>query len=156
MTETSVIGGLHLRFLQSKEETGGSVDVFEMIVQPNARMPVPHYHESWDETMFGLMGVLTVRIDGKDVILSPGQSVFIKRGVVHGFRNDTPEAAGALCILTPGALGPGYFREIAALAAGGAPDPAKMKEVMERYGLVPAPSADRSRPGRLFCPFSSF
>jgi hypothetical protein len=36
-------------------------------------------------------------------------------------------------------LGPGYFREIAALVAGGAPDPAKMKEIMLRYGLVPAP-----------------
>jgi hypothetical protein len=36
-------------------------------------------------------------------------------------------------------LGPGYFREVAALVAGGAPDPAKMKEVMLRHGLVPAP-----------------
>jgi hypothetical protein len=40
--------------------------------------------------------------------------------------------------LTPGVLGPGYFREIAALLAGGAPDPVKMKEVMLRHGLHPA------------------
>ncbi|NDR75258.1 cupin domain-containing protein, partial [Klebsiella pneumoniae] len=37
----------------------------------------------------------------------------------------------------PGALGPQYFREMAALLTGGAPDPAKMKETMLRYGLVP-------------------
>jgi hypothetical protein len=61
--------------------------------------------------------------------------------LVHGFRNDTPEAASCPCILTPGALGTGYFREIAALLDGGAPDPAKMKETMLRYGLVPAPGA---------------
>ena len=71
--------------------------------------------------------------------LKPGQSTFIKRGIVHAFRNDTQEATTCLCILTPGVLGPGYFREIAALVAGGAPDPAKMKEIMLRHGLVPAP-----------------
>jgi hypothetical protein len=48
-------------------------------------------------------------------------------------------AASCLCILTPGVLGPGYFREIAAVLAGGAPDPVKMKEIMLRHGLVPAP-----------------
>jgi hypothetical protein len=35
-------------------------------------------------------------------------------------------------------LGPGYFREIAALLAGAAPDPAKMKAIMLRHGLHPA------------------
>ena len=141
MTETIVAGGLQLRFLQTKEDTGGSLDAFEMIVQPNARMPVSHYHETWDETIVGQMGVTTWRVDGKDIELMPGHSLFIKRGLVHGFRNDTPEAASCLCILTPGALGTGYFREIAALLDGGAPDPVRMKETMLRYGLVPAPGA---------------
>jgi quercetin dioxygenase-like cupin family protein len=137
--ETISIGGLELRFLQTKEETAGSLDAFEMTVQPNARMPVAHYHESWDETSYGLTGASTWLLDGRDVVLMPGQSIFIKRGIVHAFRNDTQEPASALCILTPGVLGPGYFREIAAVLAGGAPDPAKMKAVMLRYGLVPAP-----------------
>jgi Cupin domain len=78
-------------------------------------------------------------MDGEGVVLKPGQSIFIKRGIVHAFRNDTQEAASCLCILTPGVLGPGYFREIAGLLSQGAPDPAKMKDVMPRYGLHPAP-----------------
>jgi Cupin domain len=78
-------------------------------------------------------------VDGRDVVLEPGQSIFIKRGIVHAFRNDTQAPASALCILTPGVLGPGYFREIAAALAGGVPDPAKMKEIMLRHGLVPLP-----------------
>jgi quercetin dioxygenase-like cupin family protein len=138
MSETIKVGGLELRFLQTKEETAGSLDAFEMTVQPNARMPVAHYHESWDETIYGLSGASTWRVDGQDVVLEPGQSIFIKRGIVHAFRNDTQEAASCLCILTPGVLGPGYFREIAALLAGGAPDPAKMKAIMLRHGLHPA------------------
>jgi len=141
MTETIAMGGLNLRFLQTKEETGGSVDVFEMIVQPQAQVPVPHYHESWDETIIGLMGLTTWRVDGKDIELLPGHSIFIRRGVTHSFRNESPEAGSCLCILTPGALGPGYFREMAGLLAAGKPDPAKMEATMRRYGLVPAPGA---------------
>jgi hypothetical protein len=41
MCELIRLGGLALRFLRTKEDTGG-VDMFEMTVQPNARMPVPH------------------------------------------------------------------------------------------------------------------
>jgi quercetin dioxygenase-like cupin family protein len=141
MSETIRIGGMELRFFQTKESTDGSLDLFEMIVQPNAGVPIPHYHESWDETVYGLTGALTWRIDGQDIVTKSGQSVFIKRGIVHGFRNDTQEAATCLCVLTPGVLGPGYFREVAALLASGAPDPARLKETMLRHGLVPAPRA---------------
>ena len=119
MPEVIRIGGLELRFLQSKDDTGGSLDMFEMTVQPNARMPVPHYHETWDETVYGLAGTTTWRIDGRDVDLAPGQSVFIKRKTVHGFRNDTQSAASCLCVLSPGVLGPAYFREMASLIAKG-------------------------------------
>ena len=105
-------------------------------------MPVPHYHETWDETVYGLIGKTTWRIDGKDIGIGPGQTAFIKRGVVHGFRNDTQEPATSLCVLSPGVLGPAYFREMATgLIADGAPDLAKMKETMLRYGLVPVPSS---------------
>lgn len=134
------IGGLELRFLQDRHTTAGRLDVFEMIVQPQARMPVAHYHESWDETICGLDGTLTMRINGQDRPVGQGDSVFIAKGVVHGFRNDGDGPARCLCILTPGALGPEYFQEVAALAAAGAPDPEKMKAVMLRYGLVPAPN----------------
>jgi len=141
MPETVRFKDLEPRFLQSREDTDGSLDVFEMTVEPNARVPVPHYHKSWDETVYGLTGVTTWRVDGHDIKVGPGQTVFIKRGVVHGFRNDAQEPATCLCILSPGVLGPAYFREMAALLASGAPDPAKMKETMLRHGLVPAPGA---------------
>lgn len=139
MAETISIGGLLLEFLHDKDETEGSVDVFRMTVAPKGKVPVPHHHESWDETVYGLDGTLTFTIDGRDVALRPGQSAFIRRGVIHGFRNDSDRAATCLCILSPGVLGPGYFREIAGLLVGGGPpDPAAVREVMVRHGLVPA------------------
>jgi len=42
-------------------------------------------------------------------------------------------------IVTPGILGPDYFREVAAIldaAAGGPPDFATLREVMSRHGLT--------------------
>jgi len=132
------MGGLELRFLQSRESSQGSLDLFEMTVQPGARVPIAHFHESWDETVCGLSGVSIWRVDGRDIELQPGGSVFIKRGVVHSFRNDSAEPTTCLNILTPGVLGPGYFREMAALIASGRPDPDQMKATMLRHGLFPA------------------
>jgi quercetin dioxygenase-like cupin family protein len=143
VAETIRIGGLELEFLHDKEDTAGSLDMFRMTVQPNARVPVPHYHESWDEAVYGLSGTLNFQIGGQDIPVGPGQSVFIERGVVHGFKNETQVPATCLSVLTPGVLGPGYFRELAALLSTAAPpDPSKIKEIMQRYGLVPvAPGA---------------
>ena len=138
MPELIRMGGVELLFLQSRE-TGSSLDLFEMTLQPKARMPVPHYHESWDEAVYGLAGTTTYRVGDETVELLPGASLFVGRGVVHGFDNRSDAPAKSLIVLTPGVLGPAYFREVAALAAAGAPDPARMKETMRRYGLVPAP-----------------
>jgi quercetin dioxygenase-like cupin family protein len=139
MHETVRVGGLELRFLQAQDDGEGSLTLFEMTLQPNARMPIAHHHETWDETIYGLAGVSTWRVAGEDIPLRAGETIFIARGVIHAFRNDTQAPATCLCILTPGVLGPAYFREMAALLAAGAPDPAKMKATMLKYGLVPAP-----------------
>jgi quercetin dioxygenase-like cupin family protein len=139
MPEIVNLGSLALKFLQTKDDTAGSIDMFEMTLQPNARMPIPHYHDSWDETIYGLTGTTTWRVDGRDIDVTPGETVFIKRGIVHGFTNRSSAPATCLCILNPGVLGPQYFRDMAGLLAAPTPDPARMKETMLRYGLIPAP-----------------
>jgi quercetin dioxygenase-like cupin family protein len=140
MPELIRVGSIELRFLRNKHETGGALDMFEMTVPPNARVPVPHYHRDWEETVYGLSGVTTFTIAGKTVEIGPGEDAFIARGVAHGFENRGAAPAKCLCVLTPGVLGPDYFREIGAeLAAGGPPDPAKLGAIMARHGLIPAP-----------------
>ena len=139
MPEIINFGALQLTFLRSKDDTAGSLDLFEMTLQPNARMPIPHYHDRWDETIYGISGISTWRIDGKDKDVAPGETVFIKRGMVHGFTNRAARPTTCLCILSPGVLGQRYFKEMAALLSAGTPDAAKMKETMLRYGLIPVP-----------------
>jgi hypothetical protein len=70
-----------------------------------------------------------------------GEALCIPRGAVHRFDNNANTDAKALCVITPAAIGPQYFRETFALlkaAAGGPPDKAKMLEIMQRHGLSPA------------------
>jgi quercetin dioxygenase-like cupin family protein len=141
MAEDIRIGALHLRFLRTKHDTGGALDMFEMTVPPQARVPAPHHHRDWEETVYGLSGLLTFTIDGERVEVGPGGTAFIPRGVVHGFENLGAEPATCLSVLTPGVLGPEYFRELADLVASGPPDPAKLRATMDRHGLVPAPAA---------------
>jgi hypothetical protein len=47
-----------------------------------------------------------------------------------------------LCVITPAAIGPTYFREAGEIlnaATTGPPDRIKIAEIMLRHGLTPAP-----------------
>jgi quercetin dioxygenase-like cupin family protein len=123
------------------DETQGSGDLvmFEMAVQSNARVPVPHYHREVDEIVYGLAGVLTTTVDGVKREVRAGESVLIPRGVVHHHETLGAETSRALFVLNPGSIGRAYFEEIAKAVSGpGKPDPARLKEIMLRHGLVPA------------------
>jgi quercetin dioxygenase-like cupin family protein len=136
------IGPLAIRFLVEGDASGGTVSVFEFDVPAGAKVPVAHSHDGYEETIYGLRGVLTWTLEGTAVEVGPGEAVCIRRGVVHRFDNNGAEDATALAIVSPGILGPDYFRDAAAVvqaAAGGPPDPAELAAVMRRHGLTPAP-----------------
>jgi quercetin dioxygenase-like cupin family protein len=138
------IGGLAIRFLLEGEASGGSVAMFEFDVSAGTRVPIAHGHDAYEETIYGLAGVLTFTVAGRKTDIGPGEMLCIPRGAVHCFDNfGSGEAKGwRLCALAPpGALGPDYFREIAAVveaAVGGPPNAAAIVEVMRRHGLTPA------------------
>jgi quercetin dioxygenase-like cupin family protein len=136
------IGQVAIRFLLTGEASGGSVAVFEFDVPAGARVPAAHSHDAYEETIYGLEGVLTWTLEGRPTDVGPGEVLCIPRGVIHRFDNDHADDARMLAIVSPGVLGPEYFRECAAVlaaAAGGPPDLAALAEVMRRHGLTPAP-----------------
>jgi len=144
MPEMIQVGPIQINFLRSKHDTGGGLDLFEATVPAGSGMPVPHHHRDWEETIYGLEGTLAVTVDGARHNVGAGEVLFIPRGAVHAFVNDTAKTSKMLCVLTPGVLGPEFFREMAVLLKDGAPDPAKMGAVMKRHGLIPAPLAPRA------------
>jgi quercetin dioxygenase-like cupin family protein len=135
-------GGLAIRFLVEGEASGGTAAVFEFDVPAGAKVPIAHSHDGYEETIYGVRGVMTWTIDGSAREIGPGEAVCVRRGVVHQFANRGDEDATALAIVTPGVLGPDYFldlRAVVAAAAGGPPDPAEIGKVMLRHGLTPVP-----------------
>jgi len=135
------IGGIDVRFLLEGEQTNGALAMFEFGVAAGTKVPAPHSHDAFDETIYGLEGVLTWTVDGEAHRVGPGEVLPIPRGVVHGFDNTGETDARALAVVTPGILGPAYFREVAdvlAQAPGGPPDLAALAAVMRRHGLTPA------------------
>ena len=141
--ETIRLGPLAVRFLITGEDSGGSVAAFEISVPGAQRLAAPaHSHDHYEETIYGIDGVLTWTVNGKQIDVGPGQALCIPRGAVHRFDNNGSRDVKALCVITPAAIGAQYFRESAEvinLAAGGPPDRAKMAEIMRRHGLTPAP-----------------
>jgi quercetin dioxygenase-like cupin family protein len=136
------IGQITIRFLLEGEASGGSVAVFEFDVPAAARVPIAHSHDGYEETIYGLEGVLTWTVDEEQAEVGPGEVLCIPRGVVHRFDNEHEVDATMLAIVSPGILSSDYFREMAAVikaATSGPPDPVALAEVMRRHGLTPVP-----------------
>ena len=112
------VGEIAIRFLVKGEESGGSVAVFEADVPAGARVPVAHSHDGYEETIYGVDGVLTWTVEGTPTEVGPGDTLVIRRGAVHHFDNTGDVDAKALAIVTPGILGPDFFREVAAILDG--------------------------------------
>ena len=135
------VGAISIDFLVDADDSGGSVTVFECAVPADAKVPIPHSHDAFEETIYGLEGACTWTIDGEARELGAGESVCIRRGQVHGFENRSSADSKFLAIATPGVFGPSYFSDVAqvlAAAAGGPPDLAALAETMRRHGLTPA------------------
>ncbi len=57
----------------------GTLTMFEYLVPVCAKVPLPHYHESFDETIYVLEGIMTFTVDGKTEKLKEGQILFIPK-----------------------------------------------------------------------------
>jgi quercetin dioxygenase-like cupin family protein len=141
--ETIRLGPLAVRFLLTADQSTGSLAAFEVMVPGGQRLAAPaHSHDHYDETIYGVEGVLTWTVNGQSIEVGVGQALCVPRGAIHRFDNHGSQDARALCLITPAAIGPQFFRESAEVlnaAAGGPPDRAKMAEIMRRHGLTPAP-----------------
>jgi quercetin dioxygenase-like cupin family protein len=136
-------GPMAVRFLITAENSNGSVASFELTVAAGHRLPAPaHSHDHYEETIYGLDGVVTWTVNGQPIEVGAGQALCIPRGAVHRFDNLGSRDARQLCVITPAAIGPQYFLDVIEVmnaAAGGPPDRAKIGAIMRRHGLTPAP-----------------
>lgn len=136
------LGDIRVRFLLTGSDTNGSMSIFEMSVPAGRKIPAPtHRNDAYEETLYGLEGILTWTIDGAPFAVGPGQAVCIPRGAAHRFDNLGNEAARQLVVISPAVMGPEYFREVVGVmraAAGTPPPPETMAAVFRRHGMTVA------------------
>jgi quercetin dioxygenase-like cupin family protein len=138
---TIPLGDIEIRFLVEADESHGAATVFECEIRPGAKVPAPHSHDGFEETVYGLAGVTTYTVDGETTELAVGDALCIRRGQVHHFVNHGATNSCFLAVATPGVFGPDYFleiRDVLTASAGGPPDLDALLEVMGRHGLTPA------------------
>lgn len=140
--ENIKIGPLGIRFLLTGDDSNSNMSVFEVLVPAGQKLPAPaHRNDDYEETLYGIEGVLTWTVDGQPIEVGPGQALCIPRGAAHRFDNLGGEDAKQLVVISPAIMGPAYFREAAEVinaAAGGPPDRVKMTEVLRRHGMTVA------------------
>ena len=137
--ETITVEGMEIRFLVEGKDSAGMLAVFEFGVPAGVKIAVAHSHDGYEETIYGLEGVLSWTIEDTTTDVGPSEALVIPRGAVHHFDNTGDVDAKALAIVTPGILGPDYFEEVAAIfnaAIGGPPDFAALGEVMRKHGIT--------------------
>ena len=88
--EVISVGALKVRFLLTGDNSTGSIAAFELTVPGGQRLPAPaHSHDHYEETIYGLDGVMTWTVNGIRIKVGPGQALCIPRGAIHRFDNDT-------------------------------------------------------------------
>lgn len=126
-------GAITLRILLRGDQTGGSMEVFEDIVEPGIG-PGRHIHHDQDETFFFLEGQFDVEIDGTRHHMSPGDVAFIPRGTVHAFKN-VGLLPGRLRYIFSPALGmENMFRDFHNAQVDGTLTTATMAQIASKYG----------------------
>ena len=53
------------------------------------KIAVAHRHDGYEETIYGLEGVVTWTVEGEETELGEGEALVIPRGAVHEFANRT-------------------------------------------------------------------
>jgi quercetin dioxygenase-like cupin family protein len=139
MSDPIRLGPITVTFSVESEDSNGTATVSRIDVAAGAGVPLAHFHDAFEETIYGLAGTTAFTVDGERIVIGPGDTFCIKRGAVHSFVVEGDQAASFLAIATPGVFGRAYFEDLAAslAASGGVPDPAVFGTIMQRHGLTP-------------------
>ena len=97
-------------FLVTGEESGGSMFALDCLVGSGGGPP-PHRHLVEDELFTITEGNITFTAGNQTRVVVAGQSVFVPRGMPHGYRNDGAEQARMIAVYTPAGM-EGWFREV--------------------------------------------
>jgi len=91
-----------------------------------------HVHRVQEETFYVLEGECEWHVGDRPIRAMPGTYLFVPPGVAHNITNVSDRPARFLMTVSPTGH-EHYFKELAKLAAQGAPDPKALNDLRDRY-----------------------
>ena len=125
--------GVGVIFKIDGEDSGGTLSIVEHPFAVGALVP-PHVHHLEDEFSIVLEGEIGFRSNDQEVVLGPGGYIVKPRGEVHAMWNAGSTPARMIEVISPAGF-EGFFRELTDMTAVGAPNPAAIVALGERYQL---------------------
>jgi mannose-6-phosphate isomerase-like protein (cupin superfamily) len=133
--------GMPLRFLCDAKDTLGAWSLMEEEV-PVGLGPPPHRHD-WDEAYYVIEGALDFEIDGKPVLVGPGDFAYLPRNTVHAFKGASPSPARVLIFAAP-AHSSAFFDDVSREVRAIPDDLSKVPAIGRRHGIEFMPPAGRT------------
>jgi mannose-6-phosphate isomerase-like protein (cupin superfamily) len=136
-----VLAGVVMKRLISGEQTGGMFCLFENSSDGQTKTPI-HVHTNDDETIYVVEGHMTAVVDGEARTLSPGESIFLRRGIPHQLMNRGNRPARYILIGTPSVFEQFLAeagRELSKGEVAGPPTPAdveRLQAAAPRFGIT--------------------
>jgi mannose-6-phosphate isomerase-like protein (cupin superfamily) len=128
--------GSEMFFKAMAEQDDGDLSLMERTLPVGGRRPPPHRHTNCSEAYFVLDGLVSVVVDGDELVLGREAFVLVPRGTGHTFGNAGDAEARLLVIHAPAM--DAYFAELHELWQGEPPAPVEERALMSRFGMEPA------------------
>ena len=90
---TNPVVGQHIKFLQTASDTEGKMLEMEASYRPYSKEPPPHYHPYQEEDFIIIKGQMTVRLDGKILLLNENDTLHIPSNTIHSMWNNSSSTA---------------------------------------------------------------
>jgi mannose-6-phosphate isomerase-like protein (cupin superfamily) len=133
------VTGERLTWHQVAADTGGGLVLGEMILPPGGFVAAEHVHPNQEERYQILAGELNVRLDGKELVLGPGDRVVVPAGRPHVWRNAGREEVRFRCEVAPALRFETFLETLFGLASDGKtnnkgiPNPLQLAVLMRAY-----------------------
>jgi quercetin dioxygenase-like cupin family protein len=113
------VTGERITFLATSADTEGESVVIETVVQPGGFVAAAHVHPKQEERFEVVSGTLGLKIDGKEIVAAPGDTLTVPPGTPHRFWNGGDDAVRFRCEVRPALQFEQLLETMFALAADG-------------------------------------
>jgi len=119
MRALTMKSGTVARFVATGTASRGDFGLYRWEMPASTGGATGHFHRTFSESFYVLEGSPSFFDGAAWTDAEPGFFLYVPRGGIHGFRNDSPKPATFLILFSPGIAREGYFEALAEIGATG-------------------------------------